>query len=154
MSDQDALTALLGARDWTAIEIDLLKCGIDIAQCFQEDGYTVGQRMRNFSSGLPPFVHAQGEKPWRVEKGRHAYLELSPYRYVALEYADALPEKDWMIVKTIGGQALDGLFLGDPNLAGIVPAIRRTWERQVGWVVGGALRVALKHAPFNEARDV
>lgn len=130
VSDQDVLTALLASPAFAVMPMHLLANGHDIAQCFQEDGYTVGQRLRNaMLRRTPPLVHAQGGKPWK--RGRRAFYQtLSPYIKIAAPYVKTAGLPDyWLEADDFPSRCLDRLFFHDANLCGIVPAARKTLSR-------------------------
>ena len=130
ISDQDALTALLGSEEYVDLEIQLLRNGRDIAQCFEEDGYTALDRLRNAVMGrIPPLIHAQGGKPWHTGS-RANYLQLSPYGPVAVPFLkDAGIPADWVYPADGYCKFLDRLTFGSPNLRGWWPAAVRTLNR-------------------------
>lgn len=146
MGDQDVLTALLGSSEFADIKLHWLRRGVDIAQCFRADGYTVGERLANLFSGLPVFVHAQGPKPWR-DKGKDGvatgvavtYLELSPYCFAARPYSEQLNEDtSWINIESTLGKVLHTLTFGNPSLQGLPLALQAQMQR-----VG--IRSAVKH---------
>jgi hypothetical protein len=124
MGDQEALSALMGSRDFADIAVQPLRRGRDIAQCHQPDGYSPAQRLAN-RGRLPPFVHAQGEKPWRLDAAARTYHHVSPYWYAAQPYRDALlpRERGWLDQRPAQAVLLDRLAFGNPNLAGFLPAL-------------------------------
>jgi hypothetical protein len=127
-SDQDLLTGLLGSTEFTHIPVKLLRTGLDIAHFFCAREYTVGNRIRNLFKGLPPFVHAQGPKPWELPE--QLFSELSPYCAVALPYQEKIHElTPWMNPRSTWGRLLDSLTCRNPNLRDIpVVAIREISE--------------------------
>ena len=130
VSDQDVLTALLASEEFAAVPLHLLRNGRDIAQCFQEDGYAVHDRLRNaFLRRTPPLVHAQGGKPW-IKGPRASYQQLSPYNRIAAPYVKegSLPD-EWLGADDFPARLMDGLFLHEPNLRGLLPAVRKTMQR-------------------------
>lgn len=123
-SDVEVLTGLLGAKQWSHIEVAQLARGRDIAQCFGPSGFTVRERLWAGRS-LPLIVHAMGEKPWmrdrphaeadRLVRIRSAVLaahfDVMPYITVAAEYRHLLDEPtDWMDSKTRLGTVLRRAF--------------------------------------------
>jgi hypothetical protein len=130
MSDQDVLTALLSSEEHAAVDLFLLKNGRDIAQCFQEDGYAVHHRLRNtILRRTPPLVHAQGGKPWKA-RPRSISEQLSPYAQIARPYlVQESLRTDWLPADDRNARWMDTLFFRDPNLRGLIPAGRRTWQR-------------------------
>ena len=133
IGDQDVLTALLGSSAFADVKLHYLKRGTDIAQCFQADGYTVGERLTNIFSGLPVFVHSQGPKPWR-DKGKEGidrtYLELSPYCYAAQPYCQQLNEdSSWLNIESSLGKVLSTLALHHPSLQGLPLALQSQLRR-------------------------
>lgn len=135
LSDQDALTALLGSREFAGLQVRLLRRGRDVLQGFDPSTYTVADRLRNGAAGLPPLVHAQRDKPWQLaqvppavrEPRRYfarAYMELSPYTHVARRYQDQLGEPaDWATVSTGLAKTLRFLAAGSVNRQGIPHAL-------------------------------
>jgi hypothetical protein len=135
MGDQDALGALLGSVDYKDVKISRLRRGRDIAQCFQADGYGPFERVQNFFAKLPPFVHAQGEKPWRSSARDKTYQQLSAYRYAALPYFQQLDlhERDWLVHQNREALVWDQMVGSHPSLAGLGRAIsRRVVKRVLG----------------------
>lgn len=131
LGDQDALTALLGSDRFAGIPLHLLPQGIQIAQCHNADGYSARFRIGNLRDGLPPIVHAQGEKPWR-NKRRDLYLELSPYIYACYPFFYALTpqEQETLKRKRLSAHMLNALTGGNANLAGLIPAVGREAARR------------------------
>lgn len=130
VGDQDALTALLASSDHAHIPVHLLRNGWDIAQCFEEDGYTAHHRVLNsLCRRTPPLIHAQGGKPWK-NGPRAVFEQLSAYASVALPYVTkgSLPS-DWIRADESRYQFLDWFSRGDANLRGLLPAVQRTSRR-------------------------
>ena len=130
IGDQDALTALLASSEFLKTPYFLFRSGIDIAQCFEEDGYTFHHRLINsIRRRVPPLVHAQGGKPWR-SGSRSIDQQLSPYSRIALPYASgsSLPV-DWINPDSLLLRTVDSITFRDPNLRGLLPALRRTLQR-------------------------
>lgn len=135
VGDQDVLTAILGATEFSHIPIKMLERGIDIAQCIGPSDYTPTERLRNLQS-LPTFVHGMGYKPWlrpmspeliwsseaSLPKRLRQYydyvhVELSPYISIAHEYQEQLGEEaSWMDAKSAVARLLVALFAGHPTL--------------------------------------
>ncbi|NJN85947.1 MAG: glycosyltransferase family 77 protein [Leptolyngbyaceae cyanobacterium SL_7_1] len=136
VGDQDVLTALMGAAEFTDIPIVLLQRGVDIAQCFGPSGFTPAERLRGLFKGLPPLVHAMGRKPWTkpprppaIWNARQPFLkalreyydylalELSPYLPVALPYRQAVgDEAEWMDSQTTVGRLMIAMTGGSSTL--------------------------------------
>ena len=130
--DQDVLTALLGARNHAELEIAWIQSNREIAQCFRADGLSVFDRIK-FSLGQPPsLIHAQGPKPWREYTRKPSHLELSPYRYAALQYASFLEpnESAWLALTRKNAMLWDKIFMGNAYLSGIPAVITYGAERQ------------------------
>lgn len=135
MGDQDALSALLGSQRYANQPLGLLREGRDIAQCFNEDGFAVRDRLAHAFKPLPPLVHAQGAvKPWHMTSSRAAHVELSPYRWAAQTYASVLHphERQWLTLSSRQAQLLNTLTRGDAALAGLPHALWRTTVRKTG----------------------
>jgi hypothetical protein len=107
VTDQDALTALIGSRDFADVRVLLLKRGRDIAQCHGSGGFTPWERARCVVKGLPSLVHSMGPKPWNRDASppavrlnasalrkwlEYLHMELFPYSVLAQDYADATGE--------------------------------------------------------------
>jgi hypothetical protein len=131
MGDQDALGALLGSVEFADCEVDLLRAGRDIAQCFQEDGYSLAQRLGNaIQRRVPTLIHAQGPKPWATLHSE-PYLQLSPYTAMARAYVGELHgATDWTEPSARSARLLDHVFRGDPNLRGL-PFVMKRLPRRV-----------------------
>ncbi|MDO5628933.1 MAG: hypothetical protein Q4G43_11490 [Mobilicoccus sp.] len=133
VGDQEVFTALLGSEQFASVPIRFIRRGSEIAQLFGPGGYTTAERLRSARSGLPPFVHAMGQKPWRFhasvsprEDKRAAYdsfaAELSPYRHVARRYRADLPgDLSWLDRSTVVGGALNRVL--PSTLAGLPLAV-------------------------------
>jgi hypothetical protein len=135
VGDQDPLNALLGSTRFSHLPIRLLRNGREIAQCFEEDGYRVCDRIRRAFRSLPAVVHSQGEKPWRkrMNDSMPLYLDLSPYKAAAMEYAGALPEvAEWARPSRLWARVFDALAFHDPGLRGLPLAAFRSTYRIVG----------------------
>lgn len=135
MGDQDPLAALLGSTLFANIPIGFLRQGSDIAQCFNEDGFSVADRIAHAFRPLPPIVHAQGAvKPWHARSPRAVHLELSPYRWAAQPFANLLEpaDREWMNLSSLLAKLLNTLALEDAALAGLAPALWRTLVRNAG----------------------
>ena len=143
LTDQEVLTALLGATEFSHIPVEMLERGVDIAQCFGPAGYTPTERLHNISQGLPAFIHSMGRKPWerapspssiwssgepllrRLRKYYdYIHLELSPYTSIAHEYREQLGEEaTWLEVKSTPARLLATLSAGHPTLQGFPLAL-------------------------------
>lgn len=139
IGDQDALTALLASSEYAHVPLHLLRNGRDIAQCFEEDGYNIQDRLINsVLRRVPPLIHAQGGKPWK-KSPRAIYQQLSPYNSVALPYVigASLPS-GWIAADGRWERLIDRITLGGPNLRGFLPALRRTllrvWKHRPVWL--------------------
>lgn len=130
--DQDVLTALLGSHNYADLEIVWIQAGREIAQCFRADGFSVSDRIACLLGRTPSLIHAQGPKPWREYACRPVYLELSPYRYAALQYAQSLePEESaWLPLTRNLAMFWDTLFMGNACLSGIPATITYRVERR------------------------
>jgi hypothetical protein len=135
-SDQEVLEAVLTSAPGRNVPVQMLKSGEDIAQCFRGDGYSVGARLRHLWGRLPPLVHAQGSKPWdAVMRPKSAYLDVSPYLYVARKYREGLPDEcRWMFASKVVPRTLEIMTGGEPNLVGLPYALRSAivrWLRRM-----------------------
>jgi hypothetical protein len=127
--DQDALSALLGSKDFSNVPIAFLRSGIEIAQCHGPDGYSWRRRIANAFKGMPALIHAQGKKPWLTEGRTLVYLDVSPYKLVALRYKNDVKDTDWLQIHTTIGRILMRITFGEPNLAGLVPSLAAACRR-------------------------
>jgi hypothetical protein len=144
LTDQEVLTALLGATEFSHIPVEMLERGVDIAQCFGPAGYTPAERLYNLCTlRLPAFIHSMGRKPWeRASSPRevwssgepllrrlrkyydYIHLELSPYTSIACEYRELLGEEaTWMERKSTPARLLATLSAGHPTLQGFLLAL-------------------------------
>ncbi len=153
IGDQDVLTALLGSRDFAHLPVRLLKRGTDIVQSFDASTYTMGERLGNGFSRLPPLVHAQRQKPWQLQTKpslarnpqqyyHFVFLELAPYTHVARRYRDLLGEPtEWMTVRTLPARVLRFITRGNVNLQSLphlaatraARPLRRLFQRGPDW---------------------
>ena len=145
ISDQDVLLALLGSRDYSDVDVCILRAGPDIIQQSGIPGYPPSQRCVHLLRGMPPLVHSQSFKPWRfpqVPSFRRdmqafficLYLETSPYTYYARQYRSRIPGFPRCLeIRTVWGRASSILSLGQPSLGGLLQATAATsWKH---WVV-------------------
>jgi lipopolysaccharide biosynthesis glycosyltransferase len=141
--DQDVLTALLGAKKYQNLKIAWVKNGIEIAHCFDSDGFGVFDRLNCFLKGAPAIIHSQGQKPWRQFTHRPLHLELSPYTYFAKQYAYSLSpeETGWMSLSRPAARILDAVTLSNPYLSGIPPVLARKAKRFNNKVKRGLKRI-------------
>lgn len=136
MGSQDAMSALMGSAGFAHIPVRPIRRGRDIAQCFMADGYSPTERLANLAR-LPPFVHAQGGKPWRLSASDQSYYHVSPFWYAARAYRhDLLPqERAWLDHRPQGAMVLHYLSLGHPSLAGFWPALTALVKKRCAAVV-------------------
>jgi hypothetical protein len=130
--DQDALSALLGSKDYSDIPIAFLQNGVNIAQCHGAAGYSPLRRIVNFFGRMPALIHAQGKKPWLPEGRQHVFLDVSPYKLAAMSYRSDLEDTDWLRIHTMTGKILMKITFGEPNLAGLMPSLIATSRRAGG----------------------
>ena len=104
--------------------------GWDIAQCFEEDGYTAHHRVLNsLYRRTPPRIHAQGGKLWK-NGPRAIFEQLSLYGSVALHYVTSGSlSSDCIRADESCYHFLDWFSQGDENLRGLLPAVRKTSRR-------------------------
>jgi hypothetical protein len=129
LGDQEALTALLGDKRFADVPIRYLRRGRDIAHCFAEDGYTLGDRLWNLGRGLPVLVHCPGSKVWDMEARRRlVHLDRSPFLWLARHYRDELgDETGWM--EPLHPRPWDRWFPNHPNLLGLGIALSHQMRR-------------------------
>ncbi|WP_017317729.1 glycosyltransferase family protein [Mastigocladopsis repens] len=145
LGDQEVLTALLGSVEFSQVPVEMLKRGIDIAQCYGPAGYTPSERLQRLlkGQGLPALIHSMGRKPWEMapsaaaiwssheplKKRLRAYydrihLELSPYTSIARQYRQLIGEDArWMDVQTTPARLFATLSAGHPTLQGFPLAL-------------------------------
>ncbi|PQO28774.1 hypothetical protein [Blastopirellula marina] len=123
MGDQDAMSALLGSEAFSHVPVRYLRKGRDIAQCFGADGYSPLDRLRNWQ-GLPPFVHAQGAKPWRKQE-QIFQTQVDAFWYAARDYRNGLTEDEsgWLDDRSKLAKLLHCMFLGHSSYVGLPSAI-------------------------------
>lgn len=147
--DQDVLTALLASQEFADIPLRILERGTGIIQYFGIAGYTMPERLQNLFGGLPPFIHAQREKPWHRSltpphfRSRRNYLEfvrmdISPYCLAAAQYRSQLPEADltWMDAHSQAGKILRFLGFGNAALTGLPIALMYSLIRLIKQIRG------------------
>jgi hypothetical protein len=137
ISDQDVLSALLGAQEFAHLPVKFFARGRDIIHDIK-GGYAPSHRIANLFRPMPPLVHAQGTKPWRYpdkppllrEPGRYyrfTQVEGSPYPYVAREYRAELRELSefppFLEVRSLPGRAVAGLVRHNLHLHGLPQAL-------------------------------
>lgn len=123
-SDQDLLAALLSSETYGHLKPMFLRNQVDIAQIHSPGSYRITDRLRHFRRGMPPLVHAQGDKPWRSVFVRRLRSQLHPYRMIARDYRGELTEEESVWMREV---TRFGLFAGTvtnfhPSLVGI-PAL-------------------------------
>jgi len=135
LSDQDALTALLGSVEFANIPLRVLQRGRDIIQYFGFSAYTTAERLRNLFFGTPLFLHCQGWKPWEARASSAEYwgakaflrqllLDLAPYQLIAQRYADRLGQPvPWLEKRSRTACFLLLLGCGKPALTGLPLAV-------------------------------
>jgi hypothetical protein len=135
LGDQDGLSALMATLSFANVPLRRLVHSDEILQHQGPSAYAWRHRQRNLTNGLPPLLHAMGTvKPWRIDNHpscwknarnyyERIYLELSPYVYVARQYASALDEPtDWMTVQTLPGR-ISSTVARAPCMAGLSQAM-------------------------------
>ncbi|HKT73989.1 MAG TPA: hypothetical protein VJQ47_13950 [Steroidobacteraceae bacterium] len=144
MTDQDVLLALLGSRDFSNIEVCILRAGAAIIQQSGIPGYPPAQRIAHLIRGMPPLVHSQSFKPWRFPTVPSLltqpraffvclYLETSPYTHYARQYRGQIQDfPSCLKTRTAWGRVSRLLSLGQPCLGGITQAAAATsWKHCV-----------------------
>ncbi|MEJ5914137.1 hypothetical protein [Pseudokineococcus sp. 1T1Z-3] len=103
LGDQEVLTALLGSAEFASLEVEVLRQGRDVAQCFGPAGWLPADRLACVRRGAPPvLVHAMGHRkpyaPGRPATSRSGRLRaryeglhhrLGPYGALAAALAPA-----------------------------------------------------------------
>lgn len=131
LGDQEVLTALLASIQFSHHPIHYLRRGRDIIQFFGPYGYTVAERMHHLVSGMPPFVHAMGQKPWLpAPKAKTAweafyqfYAAVSPYTAMARGHSAALACRLWLRPPNLASRIITWLGFGQPALIGLPLAL-------------------------------
>lgn len=99
--DQEVLTSLLCSKEFSTLQLGILRRGRDIIQYFGLAGYSTIERLRHIFLSPPIFIHAQGSKPWLPTAGNnkgllHALRGIGPYNYAALDYRAELIDTHWL----------------------------------------------------------
>lgn len=154
VGDQDVLTAMLESTAWSHLPVDLLRRGVEMAQCYGSAGFSPGERLRVGAGRLPLAVHAMGPKPWRTSAAgaspsrvwHRAHMELTPYTALAARYAQQLPgDLDWTARATPLTRVLRSAAAGDPVLQEMPLAVVQwlPWRlrRDAGRLRRGAARI-------------
>ena len=152
ISDQEVLTGMLGAEEFSSTPLHLLKRGSDIAQCMGPGGFTPAERIRSITKGLPGLVHSMAIKPWMKEARppalninarslrryyEYLHMELTPYASVARSYAPELDEDvQWLNLNSSVSKLLaivtgNSAVLRELPLS-IVDSLARRWRRWRG----------------------
>lgn len=143
LGDQEVLAALLGSADFGGTDLQLLRRGRDIAQCWGPAGYRVRERLASLVGGSPALAHAMVTKPWElVENGafpppRPARLrgnraawetwydglhaQLSPYTVAAAKVRGGLSQQPPWLSRTNRLARLMGALPGDPVVVAELP---------------------------------
>jgi hypothetical protein len=130
LGDQDVLTALLTAKEFSHIPIFVLRRGKHIIQFDGVWGYTVAERMRNLLGDGPALIHSGAGKPWSEswqvspptlrEYVKKSYLDMSPYTLFARQFRRELGcDTEWMEPHYGLSRFLRALGLGQAPLAGL-----------------------------------
>ena len=121
--DQHLLEALLMYEGFAGVPVHLLRVGEEVAHCDHADAYGTRSRLAHVGYRLPALVHAKGVTPWADPQHRPVYLDVSPYLYAAAPYVSHTADSDrWARPAGFAGRLLHALTLGEPNLAGLLPA--------------------------------
>ena len=149
LGGQEVLGALLGSADWAGVDVEFLKRGVEIAQCFGAAGFSPVERVRvRLGAGVPAIVHAMGTKPWKrgVDGRAPAGADLSPYVALAAEHEGEIGESlPWAHPSGVGTRLADRLTGGDPVVRQLGPSVVQAavWQaRQLG---GRAKRALVRH---------
>lgn len=130
LSDQDVLTALLGATAFAHLPVHFLRRGREIIHDPQ-GGYRPTDRLANLFRRTPPLVHAQSGKVWRfplppsptADPRRYynfLHVETSPYGFYARQHRHELGEDaPFLDVRSRFGKLSWAMALGDPHLTGM-----------------------------------
>ena len=133
ISDQDVLSALLGARDFAELPVKFIARGREIIHDIS-GGYTPVDRVANVFRPMPPLVHAQGYKPWRYPDApsplrepsrwyRFTQVDCSPYPHIARQYRDELAAfPSYLEVRSLPGKLLRAMTFDNMHLHGLAYA--------------------------------
>ena len=132
---QDVLTAMLCTKEFSHVDVFLIRRGVGILQAFGLKGFTTRERIAALARGMPPIIHTQVFKPWVVKNRNDVgggfygalnliYLDASPYTIHAAKYAASLDaDLAWLKPRTKVGAILRLLGLGSAPLTGLPLAI-------------------------------
>ena len=143
LGDQDVLTALLAAKEYSHVPLRILRRGRHIIQFDGVWGYTVAERIQNLLGNGPVFIHSIAAKPWvepwpppstAKEYLKLVYLDVSPYTLSARTFAHELAAVAWMDPHFKLGSVLRLMGLGSPALSGLPMAVLGDIVRIVNWV--------------------
>lgn len=145
LGDQDALSALLGAREWQpTCPLVLLRHPVDVLHHHGAGAFSYQQRRAMGSAaGLPSLLHAMGStKPWMIPSHvsiwrsprqyyERAYLETSPYVVKARGYREVLTTSPipWLESQTLPARLSLWWAEGDPVTAGTFQALLHNLRR-------------------------
>jgi hypothetical protein len=152
LGDQDVLTALLCADEFSGIPVRVLRRGPDIVQYCGTNCYTLRERLGNLFDGGPRFIHSQGFKPWRQQQddehrpwAKRLFADLlsdtSSYCVAAQSYRGAAGDQlEWAAPRTGIGRALRVIGFGRIVLTGLPLAVigdaHRLFRRFRSWLSG------------------
>ena len=148
ITDQEALTALLGSREYSSVPLALLRRGIDIAQCMGPGGFTPWERLKALRHGPPGLIHSMGIKPWTKEPlppklglksqslrryYEYLHIELTPYGPEARKYGRYLEEDlRWMDLNSFPARLMASVTGSHPTLQefplSLIDAAARKWR--------------------------
>ena len=138
ISDQEVLTALLGADEFAAVPLRILRTGSELVHSAGPLSFSLGDRWRWITHGPPLALHATTGKPWNIlrpafakdRRGRYTQLaqELGPYVSAARSYRDQLEpgERDWLGFSTAAGCFFRALGFGHSALRGLPLTVAAT----------------------------
>ena len=143
LSDQDALNALLGSKEFEQLSIQTLVHAKDILHTGGALGFSVSERIRGLWNPPPVFLHAIGSKPWVLLhpewqgsdlafRHRRLQQELSEYVVQARAYRDELDEPvEWMDFASPSGRFFRALGLGHWALRGLPVTMAATLAKRL-----------------------
>lgn len=130
-TDQELLTALLGASEFSHLGVYLFRNGEGLVHGGGALAHSLSARFRGLRRLKPYFYHAPGSKPWvtlppkaghvgRFWVLRRLLQEVSPYVAEAKRYEREIDVPcPWMHWRTPVGTILNLLSLGHPSLRGL-----------------------------------
>ncbi len=144
MFDLDVLNALVGAKDWAQIPIQVFRTGHALIHCGGARSFSLRERLGSLFGPCPPILHALAKKPWDLLHPDHIYSgrywefrklmqELSPFVALARRHRHEVGIPcPWLDTWTWPGRILAWAGLGHFALRGLPVALAGELAHRLG----------------------